>query len=86
MSPAFDLNPNPEGTGLALNISEHDNVLDFELALSVARYFRIPLQEAKTFRDEITAVVSGWREIAASLGIPRKEQELMAPAFLMGSR
>lgn len=86
LSPAFDLNPNPEGTGLALNISEHDNVLDFELALSVARYFRIPLQEAKTFRDEITAVVSGWREIAASLGIPRKEQELMAPAFLMGSR
>lgn len=86
LSPAFDLNPNPDGTGLTLNISEHDNALDFELALSVARYFRISPQEAKKLRDETTTVVSGWREIATSLGIARKEQELMAPAFRVESR
>ena len=39
LSPAYDINPDEHGIGLKLNISEDDNSLDFELALSVAAYF-----------------------------------------------
>jgi len=32
LSPAFDLNPNPDGNGLCLNVSESDNSQDLDLA------------------------------------------------------
>lgn len=41
LSPVYDVNPFPDGTGLTLNISEDDNSLDLELALSVSPHFRI---------------------------------------------
>lgn len=46
LSPAYDINPIPDGTGLTLNISEDDNSLDVNLALEVAPYFRLPEKEA----------------------------------------
>src|SRR4249919_1840838 len=47
LSPAYDINPNEYGRGLSLNISEKDNSLDLDLALSVAPYFRVTKQKAK---------------------------------------
>ena len=41
LSPAYDLNPNPTGTGLKLNISETDNMLNLDLAMKVLPYFRV---------------------------------------------
>ncbi|MEX1114016.1 MAG: HipA domain-containing protein, partial [Akkermansiaceae bacterium] len=41
LSPAYDLNSDPGGTGLSLNISETDNALSFDLALEVAPFFRL---------------------------------------------
>lgn len=81
LSPAYDLNPDPEGTGLALNISESDNALDFDLALEVAPYFRVSLPQAKEIRDAVLRTVADWRSLAQGLGIPRREQEFMETAF-----
>jgi serine/threonine-protein kinase HipA len=81
LSPAYDINPNPEGTGLTLNISETDNALDFELALSVAPYFRISTAEAREIITDTRKTVSGWRPLAKAIGISRQEQESIAPAF-----
>jgi len=81
LSPAYDLNPNPEGQGLTLNISENENALDFELALSVAPYFRVKAPEAKKTLASIIRIVSDWKDLAQDLRISRKEQEIMAPAF-----
>lgn len=81
LSPAYDINPNPYGTGLKLNISETDNALDFDLALEVAPYFRLEASEAKKIVDTIKHVVSGWRTFATKAAIPSSEQELMASAF-----
>ena len=81
LSPAYDINPNPYGTGLKLNISETDNALDFDLALEVAPYFRLEASEAKKIVDAIKHVVSGWRTFATKAAIPASEQELMASAF-----
>jgi serine/threonine-protein kinase HipA len=81
LSPAYDMNPNPRGTGLTLNISEDDNSLDTGLALDVAAYFRLKKETAKARLAEIEQAISGWREVSSDLGLARREQELMAAAF-----
>lgn len=81
LSPAYDINPNEYGTGLSLNISEKDNALDIELALSVAVFFRLDAKKSKQIVDEIKSVVSNWREYAKSFGIGKSEQDRMSNAF-----
>lgn len=81
LSPVYDLNPDPQGIGLSLNISEADNSLDLDLACSVAPYFRISPARAEEIVSQINEVVSDWRRIATGLGISRTEQKDMASAF-----
>ncbi|WP_165027295.1 MULTISPECIES: type II toxin-antitoxin system HipA family toxin [unclassified Dysgonomonas] len=81
LSPAYDINPNPYGTGLKLNISEDDNSLDFDLALSVAKYYRLSNQEAEDIIANIKRIVSKWRAIAIKYQIPNSEQDMMESAF-----
>ncbi|MGM0506753.1 MAG: type II toxin-antitoxin system HipA family toxin [Bacteroidota bacterium] len=81
LSPAFDINPNPKGNGLTLNVNEYDHRLDPDLALEVAPHFRLTENRAKEILGEIQEAVSGWRELAASIDIRRGEIERMAPAF-----
>lgn len=68
LSPAYDINPEPTGAGLHLNISEHDNTLDLELILEVAEYFGLGNDQARSIVDEVASAVAQWRENAASLG------------------
>ena len=81
LSPAYDINPDEQGPGLKLNISEEDNSLDYDLALSVAGYFSLRKVQAETILNEIRASVSNWQKVAAKWGIPRSEKELVAVAF-----
>ena len=81
LSPAYDLNPNADGDGLKLNISEDDNSQNLELVLSVARYFRIKPHQAAERLREIQAAVQKWRNVADEHGLSRVEIEDMATAF-----
>lgn len=81
LSPAYDINPNEDGSGLKLNISENDNSLDFDLACSVAPYFRLSAVQAREILRQVTDAVSQWPKIATKYGISRMEQEQVAPAF-----
>ena len=81
LSPLYDVNPTLGGTGLSLNISEHDNSADFSLALAQCRYFHLAKTEALEILRNILTVVANWRNIAGGLGIKRQEMELMAPVF-----
>jgi len=81
LSPAYDMNANPQGSGLTLNISENDNSLDSELALSVAVHFRLKPQETKAILEQIKNAVAQWPKIATKYKLSRREQENMAPAF-----
>ena len=81
LSPAYDINPNQYGTGLKLAISESDNSLDFNLALSVAPYFRLTENKAIKLIEDIKRTVSGWEKTASKYGISKIEQDLMRPAF-----
>jgi serine/threonine-protein kinase HipA len=81
LSPAYDLNPNPDGDGLKLNISEDDNSQNLEILIHVAKYFRITATEAKKQIRELQSVVSKWRTVASKHELSRAETERMTPAF-----
>ncbi len=81
LSPAYDINPNEFGAGLSLNISEKDNSLDLELALSVSEYFRIPGTKAKKIIELVKSVVTEWRGIAKDVGLSKSQQDRMVRAF-----
>jgi serine/threonine-protein kinase HipA len=81
LAPAFDLNPDPSGIGLSLNISETDNALNFDLALEVAPFFRLKRPAAETILQQVRHTVRSWQSHAKALRIPRMEQEVMATAF-----
>jgi serine/threonine-protein kinase HipA len=81
LSPAYDINAVPSGTGLSLNISDEDNSLDLELVLDVAEFFRLTSNKAREIINCIQKNVSKWKSIATNYGLSRREQELMSLAF-----
>lgn len=81
LSPAYDINSNEYGTGLSLNISEKDNALDIELALSVAEFYRVEPKKARKIIDQIKSIVFNWRGFAKEYGIGKSEQDKMSRAF-----
>lgn len=85
LSPAYDLNPNENGTGLKLNINETENALDVELALEVAPFFRLAHPTARNIVEEVKQAVKQWEQVATEVGIGRNEQERLRSAFLWNS-
>jgi serine/threonine-protein kinase HipA len=82
LSPAYDINPSTDKEGLALNVDAHSNALDFELAKSVGEYFQLNPPAMDAIIAEVLSATKNWRKEAMSIGIPRTEQEMMAPAFI----
>ena len=84
LSPLYDVNPNIYGDTLSLNVDSDSNMIDFNLALSVAKWFDIKEPQATQELKEIKNVVeTNWRELAQKYGLGRSEIESMAPAFDM---
>ncbi len=81
LSPAYDMNPDPEGWGLSLNIAEEENELNLDLAMEVHEFFRLKEDRARRITEEVRSAVQGWRDLADRYGIPRQEQAFMAKAF-----
>ncbi len=84
LSPAFDVNPSVDKDGLAINIDEVNNQLDFELAKSIGEYFGLSKKKMDEILCEITEALSSWRSEAERLGIPNNEILLMESAFRTG--
>ena len=81
LSDVYDMNPVPESHGLKLNVSEADNVMDLDLARSVAPHFRVSKKLAAEVIERSLSVVRQWPKIAGSLRLSPREQERMAAAF-----
>ena len=81
LSPAYDINPIPNSTGLSLNISENDNSLNLDLAMEVSEYFRLDKEKAKEIINQVLKSVENWRHIAKKYSISKIQQELMANVF-----
>ena len=84
LSPLYDVNPNIYGDTLSLNVDSDNNLIDFNLALSIAKMYGLSEAQALEELKEIKNVVeSNWRSLAQKYGLSRSEIEGMAPAFDM---
>ncbi len=81
LSPAYDMNPDPAGTGLTLNITKNDNRLDLDLAMEVAFFFHLKIPDARKMMHFIRQAVKQWPEVATRHQMTRIEQETMSQAF-----
>jgi serine/threonine-protein kinase HipA len=81
LSPAYDVNPTTPAYGLHLNITDDDNRLDYELAMSVIDFFQLKKSTAEKIKTDVLTSVSQWQAIATTIGISRGEQQLLAAAF-----
>lgn len=77
LSPAYDININPNGLGLKLNIDEFNNDLDINLGFSIAEQFRVSQENAKTIFRQIEKSIRAIPAIAGDLNIDKHEIEYM---------
>jgi len=82
LSPVYDLNPQPYGSGLALNINETSNDLDLGLAIDTSKYFRIAPDRAHALLKQIQTATQKWEPFALAQGISKSEIDRMRPAFI----
>lgn len=82
LSPLYDVNPIPYGEYLALNVSEDDSSISFDLAIETAEYYGITQKEAVKMVNQISKVVrENWEKTASGYGINRGAIEKMRSAF-----
>jgi serine/threonine-protein kinase HipA len=83
LSPAFDLNPNPEGTAkqLATAIDEHNTEASLTTALEVAGLFRLSQTQARSIVAEVSTATGRWREVAKATGLGGRQLERLESAF-----
>src|SRR5215203_461121 len=83
LSPAFDLNPDPDPGPRHLNtaIDFHETEARIETLLGVAAEFRLDDREAELILQEVGEATSSWRQVAATQGLSSGAVEAMAPAF-----
>ncbi|HIF9251119.1 TPA: HipA domain-containing protein [Photobacterium damselae] len=82
LSPAYDINPTLNATGLHLTIDETSNAIDINLAFEVADYFQVKAQKAHEIFQQLIQIVSGWESLAQKVGIPKGERDLMNECFI----
>lgn len=76
LSPAYDLNPTTnEYQSLLINSST--NKSDLNLLLESSEEYMIGKDEASKIIQEVTNAIKGWRRMAVSLGIAKREMELL---------
>jgi len=80
LSPAFDINPNPEGGPFATQLDGDDSG-DINNLLSVANHFDLTTEQASNALREVVEATSGWAKLARRVGISKSEISFMAAAF-----
>ena len=81
LSPAYDLNPVPDRDELTLAINETDTHCDVGIAMDASRDYGLAPKDAERILRQVRDAVKGWRRAAATVKIPKAEQDLMAAAF-----
>ena len=83
LSPAFDLNPNPEGGAKQLTtaIDGSNTEASLATALEVAGLFRVTDRQARAIVAEVLAATEHWRKVAQRMGLSGQQLERLEPAF-----
>ncbi len=81
LSPSYDINPDESADGLSLIISSDRNALDYDLARSVAKDFKVTPKRFDEIIKNIKTTAKDWDYIAEKFGILRAERQMMENAF-----
>ena len=82
LSPAYDLNANlKRPQSLSLELDAGVPIEGIDVIVEAAEYFRLGKKDANAQLERIRSAVAKWRNVAARLGIPRREQEEMSLCF-----
>ena len=83
LSPAFDLNPNPQPGAkyLSTAIDYTDTRASVNTLMNVAAYFRLDASEALDVLAEVAQATARWRTAAKSHGLTQHDVDVMEPAF-----
>lgn len=83
LSPAFDLNPDPEPGRklLSTTIDGTSAEANLELLLGVAWFFRLSDEQARAVAREVSDATGHWRDAARQAGLGRDAIRTMEPAF-----
>jgi len=83
LSPAFDLNPNPEQGPRHLSTAiDTDTLADLDDLLATAGYYRLSVDGALSVIRQVRDAVSTWRAVAARNGLAKVAATAMEPAFV----
>ncbi|HEU4814067.1 MAG TPA: type II toxin-antitoxin system HipA family toxin [Xanthomonadaceae bacterium] len=77
LSPAFDVNPNPDREHHVLAIDDRDSSPDSAVLFTTADYYRLTKKALGSIADEVRAAVGGWEPRARHLGAGSAEMALM---------
>jgi serine/threonine-protein kinase HipA len=78
LSPAFDVNPNPDKHEHALAIDDADPTPSIANLHATRDYYRLSGGEASSVEGEVRAAVARWRRVAGTAGISSSEKRLLA--------
>ena len=83
LSPAFDLNPNPDPgpKELSTAIDFSDTRASVDTLMEVAEYFRLNAEKATDVLTRVLSAVGRWRAVAATYGLQQADINAMEPAF-----
>ncbi len=77
LSPAFDVNPNPDKGEHVLSFDGADASPDSALLFATADFYRLKPTAANAIAQQVRDAVRGWDQKAKALGLARSEIELM---------
>ncbi len=83
LSPAFDLNPNPDPgpKNLSTAIDFTDTRASVDTLISVAAYFRLDPGDAVEVLAQVARAAARWRMVAKTHGLTQQDLDVMEPAF-----
>jgi len=82
LSPAFDLNPNPEKPHHALALDDRRADPDLGVVAATCQYYHLDVGEATAIVSEVRSIVGEWQSRARAMHLPTSEIALMRNAFL----
>jgi len=81
LSPMFDVNPNPDATYSALDLTPGSQGASRGELIASAEYFHVDSAKAEKRYSEILSAVSNWNTLAQKLNIRRGEIKRMSSCF-----
>jgi len=81
LSPAFDVNPNPDQDHHVLTFDGANGSSDSSLVLGTRAFYRLTAARSNQIEREVRAALRGWDARARKLGLGRAEIDLMRTAI-----